>query len=76
MWFQLVVTIVSALLSYLLKPKAEQPKPASLEDFSVATADEGRSIPVIFGRPTIHGPNVVWYGDLGTRPIKTKSGKK
>ncbi len=76
MVFQLVVMLVSALLSYLLQPKPEKPKPASLSDFDIPTAEEGRSIPVIFGRPKIHGANVVWYGDLGTRPIKTKSGKK
>jgi hypothetical protein len=76
MWFQLVVILVSALLSYLLKPKPEQPKPASLTDFTLPTAEAGRPVPVIFGRPRIKGANVIWYGDLGTRPIKTKSGKK
>ncbi len=76
MWFQLIITIVSALLTYLLQPKPERPKPASLKDFNIPTAEEGRPIPVVFGRPTIKGANVIWYGDLGTRPIKTKSGKK
>lgn len=75
MW-NFVLWIVTSLLSSLLKPKPEQPKPAALSDFDLPTAEEGRPIPVIFGSPTIRGANVVWYGDLGTRPIKTKSGKK
>lgn len=75
MW-NFVLWIVTSLLSYLLQPKPEQPKPASLSDFDLPTAEEGRPIPVVFGTVTIRGPNVIWYGDLGTSPIKTKSGKK
>ncbi len=73
---QLVVYIVSALISAALAPKPPKPKPASLEDFEAPTAEEGRPIPVVFGCVLITGANVVWYGDLLATPIKSKSGKK
>ena len=73
---QIGIMIVSALLSYALAPKPKPPKPASITDFDVPTAQEGREIPVIFGTVWVTGPNVLWYGDLGVGAIKKKSGKK
>lgn len=64
------------VLSYLLRPKQPQPQPPSLQDFKLPTADEARPIPVVFGTVRITGANVVWYGDLGTQPVKTSTGKK
>lgn len=72
----LAVVIVSAIVATALAPKPQPPKPPSLEDFDVPTAEEGRPIPVIFGTVWITGPNVVWYGDLRTTPITKKGGKK
>jgi len=70
------IWIITTAISYLLAPKPEKPKPASLRDFDIPTADEDRPIPVVFGTVTITGPNTVWYGDLRTVPIKSKGGKK
>lgn len=75
LWVQLAIMIVSAIISYALTPKPPSPKPAALTDFDVPTAEEGRSIPVIFGTVWIKGPNVLWYGDLRSTPIKS-GGKK
>jgi len=75
MWVQLVIMVISAVVSYMMAPKPDQPKPAAIGDFTVPTAEENRSIPVIFGRVKVTGPNVVWYGDLFTIAIKGK-GKK
>lgn len=72
----IAVLIVSAIISYALAPKPPKPKPASLSDFDIPLAEEGRPIPVIFGTVTVTGSNVLWYGDLRTKPIKAKSGKK
>lgn len=58
----------------MLAPKPQQPKPSGIGDFTVPTADQDRTISVIFGRVWITGPNVVWYGDLSSRAIKEKSG--
>lgn len=74
-WVQIGIMIVSALISYALAPKPPKPKPAALEDFSVPTAEEGREIPVVFGEVWLQSPNVLWYGDLRSEPIK-KGGKK
>lgn len=74
-WVQIGIMLVSALISYALAPKPPKPKPAALADFDVPTAEEGRSIPVIFGTVWLKGPNVLWYGDLSSKPIKSK-GKK
>ena len=73
---QIGIMIVSALLSYALAPKPKPPKPASITDFDIPTAEEGREIPVVFGTVWITGPNVLWYGDLRSEPIKKKGGKK
>lgn len=72
----IAIMIVSALLSTALAPKPPGPKPAALEDFDVPVAEQGRPVPVVFGTVHITGPNVLWYGNLRTTPIKKKSGKK
>jgi len=72
----LAVMIVSALLSAMFAPKPPQPTPAAIGDFSVPTAEQNRTIPVIFGKVWVTGPNVVWYGDLNSAAIKKGGGKK
>lgn len=74
-WVYLAVLVVAAIVSYALAPKPPTPKPPALEDFDIPTAEQGRPIPVVFGTVTVTGPNVVWYGDLKTDPIKKSGGK-
>lgn len=74
--YYLIVLIVSSLISYALAPKPPKPKPAALEDFDIPVAEQGRPVPVVFGTMLLTGPNVLWYGDLRTTPIKEKGGKK
>ena len=66
----IALMIVSAAISYALQPKPEPPKPSSLEDIKVPTAELGKSIPVIFGTVVDNSPNVVSYGNLRTEDIK------
>jgi hypothetical protein len=73
MWQQILVSLVMMALSYALQPRAPKPKAAALEDFDVPTAEEGRPIPVVFGTVRMTGPNVLWYGDLSSAPIKKSS---
>src|SRR5690606_10265503 len=73
---QIGIMILSALISYALTPKPKPPKPASITDFDIPTAEEGREIPVVFGEVWITGPNVLWYGDLKAEAIRKKAGKK
>lgn len=75
-WVQLILLVVSSIVSYALRPKPPVPKPAALEDFDIPVAEQGRPIPVVFGTMLLTGPNVLWYGDLRTTPIKEKAGKK
>lgn len=76
MWGYLAIFAVTLFAVYALTPKPQNSKPAGMEDIEAPTAEEGREIPVLFGRRQIKGPNVVWYGDLKTTPIKSKGGKK
>ncbi len=75
-WTTILIWIATTLIQYLLAPKPPAPKAAELKDFDAPTADEGRPIPVVFGTVLVKSPNVVWYGDLRTTPIKSKGGKK
>ena len=75
MW-NLILLVASYFLYATLTPKPPAPRPAELTDFDAPTADEGRPIPVVFGAVLLTGPNVVWYGDLVTEPIKSSGGKK
>ena len=76
MWLQIAMLVVSAVISYATRPKIQNAKPASLSDFDVPTAEEGREIPVLFGTRDIEAPNVVWYGDMKAKAVKKKGGKK
>lgn len=76
----IVISVVLAFLAMvLMRPKIPSSgiKPTSFDDFKVPTAQEGRPIPVLFGRRWISGENIVWYGDYSTRKRtkKVKSGK-
>jgi hypothetical protein len=70
MFWWIVAYIALMVISYALMPKPEAEPPASIEDFGVPTAEEGRSIPVVFGTRTIASPNIVWYGHLKTKAIE------
>lgn len=79
MWNFLVqvgLMIVSAVIQAALAPKPPTPKAATLADVDAPIAEDGAEIPVIFGTVWLRGPNILWYGDMGTKAIKTKGGKK
>ncbi|HET6414818.1 MAG TPA: phage tail protein, partial [Polyangiales bacterium] len=71
-WVQLILFVVSIVLSELLRPKPnlEDARPAGLGDFQFTTATEGRPVPIMCGTNLMKGPNVVWYGDLKQSAIK------
>jgi len=73
-WTQIIWYVVTLIISIALTPKPKKPKAAALEDFEFPTAEEDRSIPVVFGEIDISGPNVVWYGDLNIKAIRKSSG--
>lgn len=58
--------IVAGLAIYAASQmKAPKTRPASLDEFNIPTAEEGREYPVLYGTDWFTDPNVVWYGDLG-----------
>lgn len=76
MWAFFAGFVIALVATFALAPKPQNQKPATLDEIDVPTAEEGRCIPVLFGCRDIKGPNVVWYGDLRTVPIKSSGGKK
>lgn len=70
MWFFVAIFVVALVVAFAMRPKPQTQKPASLEDFTVPTAEEGREIPVLFGTRLIEGSNLVWYGDLRSAAIR------
>jgi hypothetical protein len=70
MFWNIVFAIASYALQLLLAPKPENAKAKTLSDFQLPTAEEGRSIPPVFGTVDIASPNVTWDGDLKKDGIK------
>ena len=76
MWPYIIMMVASMVISYALRPKPPEMQAATLDEFTAPTAEEGKSIPVLFGTRDVQAPNVVWYGDMAARAIKKKGGKK
>lgn len=74
LWVSLAIMVAMLACSFLLQPKTTQPS-ADAGDLDFPTASAGKPIPVLFGSRWVTSPNVVWYGDIRTRPIRTSSGK-
>lgn len=73
-WVQTVVILIIALVAaFAMQPKPQQPKAAILEDFELPVAEDGKAAPVIFGDCWTEDPNVLWYGNLRTTPVRAKS---
>jgi hypothetical protein len=76
-WTIAYYTAMIALTEYgLTRPQPKVPD-ASVVTGNAPTASEGRPIPVAFGTVLFRDPNIVWFGETGTVPIKSKgAGKK
>lgn len=74
-WVQIILFVVSIAVSIASRPKSQNAKPPALADFGVPTVEEGREIQVLHGECWVDDPNVLWYGDLRTSPIKASGGK-
>lgn len=74
-WQWVAQIALSLLLSYVLRPKPQTRPAPSLEEVEVPVAEEGKPIPVIFGRVHVQDANVVWYGNFKTDEIRQDAGK-
>lgn len=74
-WVYIIVMVVALIAAVALTPKPKSPKPASLQDFDVPTAQDGREVTDVCGTVWIDDPNVIWYGDLYTQPVRADGGK-
>jgi uncharacterized membrane protein len=78
MWFyivEVIIMIIAAVLAVALAPKPKPPQAATLYDFDIPVAEDGKPVTVIFGTVWISSFNVLWYGALETTPISKSSGK-
>ena len=75
---QIVIAIVMMIISALLmpKPKRSDPTVQTLTDNDFPLANESDEIPVVFGEVVLAAPNVVWWGDVRTREIKSQGASK
>jgi hypothetical protein len=76
MWIFFAAFVIGLAASYAFAPKPQSQPSPTMDDIQVPTAEVGKDIPVLFGCREMRGPNVLWYGDLRTIPIKSEGGKK
>jgi hypothetical protein len=70
---QLIILVVSAAISYAMRPKTEKPKPAAGE---APTVEDGQAVKHHFGTVWIEDEFILAWKVTGTVPIKSKGGKK
>lgn len=67
------IMIISALISYALRPKVEDPQPVK---GSAPVAEDGKAILRLYGDGWFTDLTMLGWKDLGTVKIKAKGGKK
>ena len=73
---QIGLSILSAVVMYLLQPKVKGPKAATESDFDIPKVKEGEEIGMGYGTNWFKDPQVVWSGDFNSQGIKASGGKK
>ena len=72
-----IILIATIAASFLMRPKGPPPpKPATLDEIQVPLAEEGKELTVVFGTVIVEAPNVVYYGNLTSTPVRKKAGGK
>lgn len=72
-FFQILIALVLAVISYMLQPKPKTPTPDAASDLETPKAEAGVPLPVIFGTITMKSPNCLWYGDKRTKTYKVNA---
>jgi hypothetical protein len=80
MWTKIrnAVTYLGFYMLYnLLTGKGAKTQEPVVGQVQAPIAEQGQQVPWIFGSPKkISAQSIVWYGDTGATPVKSKSGKK
>ncbi len=71
-WIQLAIMVISALISYAMRPKVEGAKP---QTSTIPEVEDGKSIVRIYGTVWIDDSIPLAWKQISTEPIK-KKGKK
>lgn len=58
---QLIVFVVTQVISYALRPKAKTSQKGTSQDIETPTAEAGLPVAVVFGRITLKTVNVCGY---------------
>lgn len=72
MWVQIALFVASLVISYMLQPKPQKPKPAAFEDFDFPTVDDGTPQIVIFGDVWLTDWTVIGVGNYRNEAIVAK----
>lgn len=75
MWAYFIVMAIVSIACYAMTPTATTQVTAVTENLDIPTADVGAPIPVVFGTYIVKSANIVWYGDLGYKAVKSDGGK-
>lgn len=76
MWTQIAALVVSLIISYLFRPKAQGPARPTLDDINAPSAKEGQKLQILFGTRTIENLNCTAFPGIRTKAIKKSGGKK
>lgn len=77
MWPQIILAIGLMVLAYAIQGGTKIPNTTpEAGNLDTPTAEEGGSIPVVFGTVIVNKSNVIWYGDAKTDPIYSDGGGK
>lgn len=69
---QLAIMVAMQLVAVLLRPKPKRQKSEAVKDLEDPVAEAGKPIPIVFGRMTVKGLNVLDFRDKSTNVYKVK----
>lgn len=73
--FSLVMMVIAYAIQMILMPRPEN-NDAVVGDMDVPTAEDGKTIPVVFGTILLKDSNIIDYFDAQAEAIKSGGGKK
>lgn len=73
--FSLIMMVISYAIQMILMPRPEN-NDAVVGDMDIPTAEDGKTIPVVFGTILLKDSNIIDYFDAQAEAIKSDGGKK